>query len=61
MNNTKKVAIYGVLAALAMILSYVEFQLPVFVAIPGMKLGLTNIVVLVALYKLGDKSALLSE
>ena len=56
-NRTKKIAIYGVLAALAMILSYVEMQLPAFVAIPGVKLGITNIVVLVALYKMGDKSA----
>ncbi|WP_022773096.1 Gx transporter family protein [Butyrivibrio sp. AE2015] len=58
MDKTKKIATYGVMAALAMILSYVEMQLPAFVAIPGVKLGLTNIVVLVALYKLGYKSAL---
>ena len=58
MKNTKNVAVYGVLAALAMILSYVEVQIPAFVAVPGMKLGLTNIVVLVALYKLGNKSAI---
>lgn len=58
MDKTKKIAIYGVMAALAMILSYVEMQLPAFVAIPGVKLGLTNIVVLVALYKIGYKSAL---
>ncbi len=58
MKNTKNIAIYGVLAALAMILSYVEVQIPAFVAVPGMKLGLTNIVVLVALYKIGNKSAL---
>ena len=58
MDKTKKIATYGVMAALAMILSYVEMQLPAFVAIPGVKLGLTNIVVLVALYKMGYKSAL---
>lgn len=58
MDKTKKIALYGVMAALAMILSYVEMQLPAFVAIPGVKLGLTNIVVIVALYKMGDKSAL---
>jgi heptaprenyl diphosphate synthase len=58
MDKTKKIATYGVMAALAMILSYVEMQLPAFVAIPGVKLGLTNIVVLVALYKIGYKSAL---
>ena len=40
-----------------MILSYVESQLPAFVAIPGMKLGLTNIVVLFALYVIDAKAA----
>lgn len=56
--STKKVSIYGVLIALALILSYVESQIPAFVAVPGMKLGLTNIVVLVTLYILDDKSAM---
>ncbi len=58
MNKTKRMALYGVLAALAMIMSYIEMQIPAFFAVPGMKLGLTNIVVLVALYKFGDKSAI---
>ncbi|WP_029230719.1 Gx transporter family protein [Butyrivibrio sp. VCB2006] len=56
--NTKKISLYGVLIALALILSYVETQIPAFVAIPGMKLGLTNIVVLVTLYYLDEKSAM---
>ena len=58
MDKTKKIATYGVMAALAMILSYVEMQLPAFAAIPGVKMGLTNIVVIVALYKMGNKSAI---
>lgn len=41
-----------------MILSYVEAKLPVFFAVPGIKLGLTNIVVLLALYMMGNKSAI---
>ncbi len=57
--KTSKIPLYGVLIALALILSYVESQIPAFVAIPGMKLGLTNIVVLSALYLLGDKSAMM--
>ena len=60
MNNstkTSKITLYGIFAALAMILSYVELQIPAFFAVPGMKLGLTNIVVVVALYVLGEKSA----
>ena len=50
---------YGLLVALAMILSYVESLVPAFFAIPGMKLGLTNVVVLYALYAMDDKSAIL--
>ncbi|MBR1853164.1 MAG: Gx transporter family protein [Lachnospiraceae bacterium] len=52
-----RVAAYGMLIALAMIFSYVESQVPVFLAVPGMKLGLTNIVVLFALYCIGTQSA----
>ena len=55
--NTSRITLYGIFAALAMILSYVELQIPAFFAVPGMKLGLTNIVVVVALYVLGEKSA----
>ena len=57
--NTSKMAKYGLLIALAMILSYVEYLVPAFFAIPGMKLGLTNVVVLYALYAMDDKSAIL--
>lgn len=57
-QRTRKIALYGLLVALALILSYVESLVPAFFAVPGMKLGLTNVVVLVALYCLGDGSAL---
>ncbi len=55
--TTKKVAEYGLMTALAMVLSYVESQIPVFFAVPGMKLGLTNLVVLTALYRQGPRGA----
>lgn len=58
MNKTGRITAYGVMTAMAMILSYVEAQIPAFVAVPGVKVGLTNIVVLVALYLLGNKGAL---
>lgn len=58
MNNTRKTALYGVLTALALILGYVESQIPAFVAIPGMKIGLTNIVVLFSLYSISERGAL---
>ncbi len=47
----------GLSVALAMILSFVESQVPPLVAIPGVKLGLANIAVVFALYKLGWKEA----
>ena len=55
--KTKRVAWIGMLVALAMILSYIESLIPVFVAVPGMKLGLTNLVVLVALVALDVRYA----
>ena len=56
--KTKRVALTGLLIALAMILSYVETLIPVFMAVPGMKLGLTNLVVLIAFMALDWKYAL---
>lgn len=50
--KTKKVALLAMCVALAMILSYVESLLPS-PGIPGVKLGLANIVVIFALYKFG--------
>lgn len=41
------------MVTLAMVLSWVESQIPAFTSLPGMKLGLTNLVVMVALYRLG--------
>ena len=38
-------------------LSYVESLFPTFIAVPGVKLGLTNLVVLIALVKIGKKDA----
>ena len=44
--------------AVAMILSYIESQIPpLFTAVPGVKMGLANIAVVFALYKLGWKEA----
>ena len=55
--KTKKLTLLGLSVALAMILSFVESQIPSFVPIPGVKIGLANIVVVFALYKLGWKEA----
>ena len=55
--TTRQVAEYGLLVALAMVLSYVEYLIPFSSAVPGVKLGLANIVVIFALYRLGPGPA----
>lgn len=57
--KTKKIAVLALAIALAMILSFVESQIPAFVAIPGVKVGLANIAVVFVLYKLGWREAVL--
>lgn len=53
MKKVERLALYGLLTAVAMILSYVESLVPLSFAVPGVKLGLTNIAVVFALYRLG--------
>ena len=53
----KKTALLGMLVALAFVLSYIETLIPINLGIPGAKLGLANLVVMVALYTLGTKEA----
>lgn len=53
--KTKKVAFLGLFISLAMILSYIESQIPALVAVPGVKVGLPNIVMVLLLYKIGAK------
>ena len=55
--KTKKLTVLALTIAVAMILSYLESMIPAFVAIPGIKMGLANIAVVFALYKLGWKDA----
>lgn len=49
--KTKKVALLGISIALAMILSYLESQVPAIV--PGVKIGLANLAIVFILYRLG--------
>ncbi len=63
MNNKRnptiqKTAVYGMMIALALIFSYLESQIPPLFPVAGMKLGLTNIIVVLALYKMGSGSAM---
>ena len=55
--QTKKITVLGLCVALVMILSYIESILPVFVGIPGAKLGLPNMVIVLLLYLMGAKEA----
>lgn len=57
--KTKKLAVMALAVALAMVLSFVESQIPALVAIPGVKVGLANLAVVFVLYKLGWKEAVL--
>ena len=56
--RNKKIATSALMIALAMILSFVESQIPSFFPIPGIKLGLANIAVIFALYRLSIKVAI---
>ena len=55
----KSVAFWAMFLALALILSYVESLIPFFFGVPGMKLGLPNLVIVMILYCMGTKEAYL--
>ena len=55
---SKKIAYLAMLIALAMIFSYVEALIPINFGIPGVKLGIANIVILVGLYVVEPKDVL---
>lgn len=56
-DRTRRLAFAAMFAALALIFSYVEMLVPIPVPIPGVKLGLANLVILIALYRLGFRYA----
>lgn len=53
--KTKRVALLGLCIALSMILSFVESRIPPLVAVPGVKIGLPNLVLVFMLYRFGWK------
>ncbi len=58
-NKTAKwVALYGMLISLAFIFSYIEAVIPIPIPIPGVKLGLANLVSIVGLYTVGIKGTI---
>ena len=58
-ENGKKTAYMGVLLSFALILSYVESLIPFSFGVPGVKLGLANLAVVLVLYWYGWKEAVL--
>ena len=58
-NRKNRAAVFGVFTALALIFSYVELLIPINFGIPGAKLGLANLVIVIVLYKTDWKEALL--
>ena len=53
----RQITTMGMLVALAMVLGFVETLIPINLGIPGMKLGLANIVVVIALFLFDIKTA----
>lgn len=57
-NKTRKLAFLGLCTAVAMVLAWIECQLPpLVVAVPGIKMGLPNIAIVFILYRFGWKEA----
>lgn len=52
-QRVKKVANYGVLVTLALVASYVETLIPISLGVPGAKIGLANLITIVALFLMG--------
>ena len=57
MHGAKRIAFMAVLTAAALIVFIIEAQIPPIVPVPGVKLGLANIITLVAMYLLSRKEA----
>lgn len=57
-STTRRIAIAGLMASLALIFSYIEVLIPFNFGVPGIKLGIANLVIIIALYYLNGKYAL---
>lgn len=53
----KKIAFLGIFASLAIVAGYLERLVPFPIAVPGIKLGLANVVVILVMYSMGEKEA----
>ena len=57
--NVKKITQMAMLTAIALTIFMIEAQIPALVPIPGVKLGLANIVTVFAVFALGPKEAVM--
>ena len=57
MPKTRKLTLMAILSTIALIIFVIEAQIPAPVPVPGVKLGLANIITLVAMVVLGRKEA----
>lgn len=58
-NRSKTVAFLGLCTALALILAYVEILIqPLFPSLPGIKMGLPNVMIVFLLYRRGGGTAI---
>ena len=57
--NTKRLTFCALLTAIALTIFMVEAQIPPIVPVPGVKLGLANIVTVYAMFALGPADALM--
>ncbi len=58
-KQAQRVALCGMLLALMLVLGFVESQIPVAAGVPGIKLGLSNGVLIFAVYMLGVPTSFL--
>lgn len=57
--SVKKIAIIAIFVTLALVLSYVDSLIPLAIMVPGIKIGLANIVIILSLYMIGEKETIL--
>ncbi|MCC8141179.1 MAG: Gx transporter family protein [Lachnospiraceae bacterium] len=57
--SAKTIALLAMMIALAIVFSYVESLIPINFGIPGVKLGLANLVIVATLYLMGGRQALI--
>ena len=55
MNNTRIITICGLMTALAMIFSYIESLVPIPIPVPGVKLGLANMAIMIVMFTIGTR------